>query len=206
MGKGSVGINIWWTLCTFFSRSKQAETSLGVLCLKSLKGRCYFPNQIWILCSKRKWVKMRFCNFNFSPQLTFFWSFVFWVSVPLAYTFCGCSVAHLCPTLCDLMDCNMPGFPVLHYLSEFAQTHVHWVINGCLQPSCPLSSPYILCLWNHTRLVGWEQRCFANFLDTCAHTAQHTPLSGICGVSSPPRMAEGLWETLHLLFLVQSVQ
>ena len=25
------------------------------------------------------------------------------------------------------MDCNTPGFPVLHCLPEFAQTHVHWV-------------------------------------------------------------------------------
>ena len=25
------------------------------------------------------------------------------------------------------MDCSMPGFPVLHYLLELAQTHVHWV-------------------------------------------------------------------------------
>jgi len=32
-----------------------------------------------------------------------------------------------CLTLCDPMDCNMPGFPVLHHLAEFAQTHVHWV-------------------------------------------------------------------------------
>ena len=37
-----------------------------------------------------------------------------------------CSVAKLCPTLWDPTDCSMPGFPVLHYLSEFAQTHVHW--------------------------------------------------------------------------------
>ena len=26
------------------------------------------------------------------------------------------------------MDCSMPGFPVLLYLLEFAQTHVHWVM------------------------------------------------------------------------------
>ena len=39
----------------------------------------------------------------------------------------SCSVAQLCPTLCDLKDCSMPGFPVLHYLPEFAQTHVSWV-------------------------------------------------------------------------------
>ena len=25
------------------------------------------------------------------------------------------------------MDCSIPGFPVLHYFLEFAQTHVHWV-------------------------------------------------------------------------------
>ena len=37
---------------------------------------------------------------------------------------CG-SFAKLCLTLCDPMDCSTPGFPVLHYLLEFAQTHVH---------------------------------------------------------------------------------
>ena len=34
-----------------------------------------------------------------------------------------CSVARLCLTLCDLKDCSPPGFPVLHYLPEFAQIH-----------------------------------------------------------------------------------
>ena len=38
------------------------------------------------------------------------------------------------------MDCSLPGFPVLHYLSEFSQTHVHWV-SDAIQPSHPLSSP-----------------------------------------------------------------
>ena len=28
-------------------------------------------------------------------------------------------------TPCDLMDCSMPGFPVLHYLPELAHIHVH---------------------------------------------------------------------------------
>ena len=36
------------------------------------------------------------------------------------------------------MDCRMPGFSVLHYLLEFAQTHVHWV-DDAIQPSHPLS-------------------------------------------------------------------
>ena len=38
---------------------------------------------------------------------------------------CCCLVAKLCPTLCNPMDCSMPGFPVLHHLPEFAQTHLH---------------------------------------------------------------------------------
>ena len=38
------------------------------------------------------------------------------------------------------MDCGMPGFPVLPYLLEFAQTHVHW-INDAIQPSHPLLLP-----------------------------------------------------------------
>ena len=37
------------------------------------------------------------------------------------------------------MDCSRPGFPVLHCLTEFAQTHVHWV-DDAIQPSYPLSS------------------------------------------------------------------
>ena len=41
---------------------------------------------------------------------------------------CCYSVAQLCPTLCNPMDCSRPGFPVLHY-QEFAQIHVHWVDN-----------------------------------------------------------------------------
>ena len=38
---------------------------------------------------------------------------------------CCCSDAQSCLTLCDPMDCSMPGFPVLHHLPELAQTHVH---------------------------------------------------------------------------------
>ena len=50
------------------------------------------------------------------------------------------SVAQLCLTLCDPMDCSMPGLPVHHQLPEFTQTHVHGV-DDAIQPSHPLSSP-----------------------------------------------------------------
>ena len=38
------------------------------------------------------------------------------------------SVAHSRPTLCDSMNCSMPGLPVHHQLPEFTQTHVHWSV------------------------------------------------------------------------------
>ena len=41
---------------------------------------------------------------------------------------CCCSITQSCPTLCDPLDCSTPGFPVLHYLLEFAQTRVHCVM------------------------------------------------------------------------------
>ena len=34
-------------------------------------------------------------------------------------------VAQSCQTLCNPMDCSMPGLPVYHQLPEFTQTHVH---------------------------------------------------------------------------------
>jgi len=34
-----------------------------------------------------------------------------------------CSLSHV--QLCDPMDSSMPGFPVLHYFLEFAQTPLH---------------------------------------------------------------------------------
>ena len=43
-----------------------------------------------------------------------------------------------CPILCNPMDCSTPGFPVLHWLPGFAQTHVHW-ISDAIQPFHVLS-------------------------------------------------------------------
>ena len=52
----------------------------------------------------------------------------------------SCSVAQSCPTLCNPLDCSMPGFPVLYHFPELAQTHVHWVSDD-IWPSHPLLSP-----------------------------------------------------------------
>ena len=60
-----------------------------------------------------------------------------WILVLLCFVIV---VTKSCPNLCNLMKCTTTGSPVLHYLPEFAQIHVHWVSDG-IQPSHPLSSP-----------------------------------------------------------------
>ena len=55
------------------------------------------------------------------------------------YIYC-CSFAQLCLTVSDPINYSMPGFPVLHYLPELAQTHVHRV-GDAIQPSHPLLFP-----------------------------------------------------------------
>ena len=61
------------------------------------------------------------------------------------------SVAQLCPTLCDPMDCSTPGIPVHHQLPEFTQIHVHWV-SDAIQPSHPLSSPAPPTSYNYSEM------------------------------------------------------
>ena len=56
------------------------------------------------------------------------------------YLLVCCSVTQSCPTLCNPMDCSMPGFTVFCYLPELTQTPVHWV-GDPIQPSYILLSP-----------------------------------------------------------------
>ena len=51
------------------------------------------------------------------------------------------SVIQSCPTLCNPMDCSMPGCPVHHQLPELTQTCVHRV-GDAVQPSHPPLSPF----------------------------------------------------------------
>ena len=69
---------------------------------------------------------------------------------------CCCWVAKSYLTLCNPMDCSMPGFPVLHCLPELGQTQVHWV-SDAIQPSHPLSppSPPDFNLSQHQGLFQW---------------------------------------------------
>ena len=69
---------------------------------------------------------------------------------------CCFSLARSCLTLFDPMDCSPPGFPVLHFLLEFSQTHVHWVADA-IQSSHSLLPPLspALSLSKHQGLFQW---------------------------------------------------
>ena len=60
------------------------------------------------------------------------------------------AVNPLCPTLCNHMDCSMPGFPVHHQLPELAQTRVHQQSHSLSSPSPPVFS-----LSQHQGLFKW---------------------------------------------------
>ena len=69
---------------------------------------------------------------------------------PWSYMLFSC-----CSTHCDPMDSSMPGFPVLHYFLDFAQTYVHWV-SDAIQPYHPLlPSSLAISLSQHQGLLQW---------------------------------------------------
>ena len=62
-----------------------------------------------------------------------------------------------CLTLCNSLDCSMPGFPVLHYHPELAQTQVHHWVYDAIQPSQSLSLHFLPALYlsQHQGLFQW---------------------------------------------------
>ena len=79
-------------------------------------------------------------DFTFSPLRIMFAVGLSYMAFTMSRQVQFSSVAQLCPTLCDPMNCSMPGLPVHHQLPEFTQTHIHRV-GDAIQQSHPLSSP-----------------------------------------------------------------
>ena len=81
----------------------------------------------------------------------------------ISYSVQFSSIAELCPTLCDPMDCSTPGFPVHHQLPELVQTLS--IVSDAIQPSQPLWSsspasifPSITVFSNESALhIRWPQ-------------------------------------------------
>ena len=66
-----------------------------------------------------EWTRMRWEEY-ISKYTSFYVLFLNYLNILIHF-----SVAKLRLTLSDPMDCSTPGFLILHYLPEFAQTHVH---------------------------------------------------------------------------------
>ena len=96
-------------------------------------------------------------SFMSSVNTDSFTSFLIWMPFIL-FHFRGycCSITQSCPTVCNPLDCGMPGFPVLYHLPEFTQTHVH-CIGDAIPPFHLLSSPSspAFTLFQHQGLFQW---------------------------------------------------
>ena len=105
-----------------------------------------------------------------------------------------CSVFQSCPTLCDSMDCSMPGSSVFHYLPEFFQIHLHRV-GDATQPSHPLlpSSPFTFNFSEHQgffQQVGSSIRCpaaAASVMSDSVRPHRWQPTRLLCPQDSPGR-------------------
>ena len=100
------------------SKTPFASSLMYLFSLVSLLYNAFFIN-CKIICVEYN----HFLNFYISWHL------------PLLFS----SLAQLCPTLCDPMDCITPSFPVHHQFPKLAQTHVHR-FDDAIQPSHPLLS------------------------------------------------------------------
>ena len=98
--------------------------------------RLWFSN-----CEKQLWIyepELKFCSFSQAWNSQKKSHMGNYIPCFQRNPYCCCSVAKLCPTLCNPMDGSMSGSSVLHCLTEFTQTHVHGV-GDAIQPSHPLS-------------------------------------------------------------------
>ena len=101
-------------------------------------------------------ILLQYIHSIFGAQLSCFWCLAKAVMGIIIHQFSSIQVTQSCLTLCDPMDCSVPGLPVHYQLPEFMQTYVHWVGNA-IQPSHPLSSPSpaVLNLSHHQGLFKW---------------------------------------------------
>ena len=93
------------------------------------------------------------------------------------------SVTKSCLTLCDPMNCSMLGFPVLHHLLEFAQSHVHWV-SDAIQSSHPVA-PFFSCSKSLLASVSFPMSwLFASGGQSIGASAKHQSFQEYSGLIS----------------------
>ena len=122
---------------------EMASVTLVFFCYENRipKDIVYFPP-----CHKWWQEKTAFANHIFILTSFLFVFYFYYLIIKITFNLfpCVAVVQSRCLTLCNPMNCSTPGFPVVHCLPEFAQTHVHWV-SYAIQLSYPLSPPSLLC-------------------------------------------------------------
>ena len=131
---GSHRVRHEWSVSTFIAAAAEWLTHAAILQAKILN-----------ICQLIKY-------WLWDAKILFYW-LLNWM---FHFCCCYCSISKSYPVksyLCNPTDCSTPGFPVLHCFLEFAQTHVHWVI----QSSHPLlpPSPPALKISQHQGLSQW---------------------------------------------------
>ena len=125
-----------WILALPLTMWLQKLLSLSFFLIYKMEAIYYLSYRVIVEINEIAWKALRTAAASLKSSLPFRSLLLFSCSVVSGY---------LRP-----MDGSTPGFPVLHYLPEFAQTHVHWV-GDAISPSPPLSlpSPPALSLSQH---------------------------------------------------------
>ena len=110
-----------------------------------------FAVPLFLILLRNNW-HTSLCRFKAFSAMVWYTYIVKWLPQSVQFS----SVTQLCLTLCDPMDCSMPGLPVYHQLLEFIQTYVCWV-SDAIQPSHPLlsPSPSVFNLSQHQGVFRW---------------------------------------------------
>ena len=119
------------------------------------------------------------------------------VSIPIQFSYCSASQS--CPTLCNPMDCSMPGFLVLNHLLESAKIHVHWV-GDAIQPSHPPlpPSPPAFNLSQHQGLFqGWFPLGFTGLISLLSRGPSRVISSTMTGKHQFFDVQPSLWSNSH---------
>ena len=98
--------------------------------------------------------------------------------------FCSCWVTQSSPTLCNRMDCSMPGLPVPHHLPKFAQVHVHSISDAIQASHSLMPSSSALSLSQHQGLFQWVS-CLNQVTKILELQLQHQSFQWIFRVDFP---------------------
>ena len=131
--RGSSWSRNWtWVSCiagrlfTDWATRKTYNCSAVTLFKSTIKWSRKIILALWVWGSLVHWTKASILNWCQGGRANSQWMSTAWV-VYLTKMSCCCSVAKSCLTVCNPMDCSIPGSSVLHYLSDIAQIHVPWV-------------------------------------------------------------------------------